>query len=82
MKFWITKYALTKRGIFLEGGTFHQHLTNTLMGEHEVYGGRDWHRSRQEAINRAKYMRDKKVLSLIDQIAKLEALDFDKDTPT
>ena len=40
------------------------------------YHGKDWHRTREEAVARAKEMRDKKIASMKKKIKQLEVMDF------
>ena len=80
MKVWITKYALTK-GIFTieatepnENGliTPINKLWDCYHGE-----GREWHRTKEAAIERAEEMRLKKIASLEKQIDKIKKLNFE-----
>lgn len=80
MKVWIAKYALTK-GIFeiqveqlgVDGQCVHGKAWNdSYYGE-----GREWHRTKESAIVKAKEMRQKKIESLKKQIEKLEELTFE-----
>jgi len=63
MKTYITKYALTK-GILEMEGEICEGLCN------------DWHRTIEAARSRAGAMRSKKIQSLKKQIAKLEGMRF------
>jgi hypothetical protein len=81
MKVFITKYALTK-GI-IEG----EAKPTGIPGMIQVAGqpswvyfrgeGRDWHRTREGALNRAEEIRIKKLKSLDNQIKKLSKLKFE-----
>lgn len=75
MKVYITKYALTNgiieaeaelcndRGMIVVGRTTYYH------GE-----GKEWHRTREPAVERAQLMRDAKLEFLGKKIAKLEKM--------
>ena len=80
MKVWITKYAppggiiesdaevcidtdVTSNMISCDRGYFH--------GE-----GREWHRTKESAIDKAEEMRKKKIETLKKQIEKLEKMEF------
>lgn len=76
---WITKYAIT-RGIYEmeissisdDGNTVHGKAWNdTFRGE-----GKNWCRTREEAVKRADAMRLKRIEDLKKQIAKLEKMKF------
>ena len=79
MKVWITKYALTKGIIEAEGEVVRDHpnifyaneIVNGLFGE-----GKEWHRTKESAIQKAEEMRQKKIASLKKQIKKLEEMRF------
>lgn len=79
MKVWVTKYALTK-GIFEDdveiSGDF-PHLAQSSPTKYYHGEGKEWHRTKIEAIQRAEEMRKKKVRSLKKQIEKLEKMEFD-----
>lgn len=79
VKLFITKYALTT-GIeeieCEEGGggvvkTVGKSWSGYFHGE-----GREWHRTREAAVTRAKEMQTKKVAALKKQLAKLESKVF------
>lgn len=82
-KVWISKLALSK-GIYEmevvrvseDGKTVYGHIWDeSYRGE-----GREWHRTKEEAMERAKVLKEKKIASLRKQIEKISALDFE-DTP-
>ena len=87
MKVWITKYALTS-GIWTgeaedrKDGVIECKRPMTPEGEKELLWGyfhgegREWHRTEEAAKTKALEMRDKKVLSLLKKIRKLEAMKF------
>ena len=81
MKAWITKYALTS-GIqevtgsvstIGSGGMFC--YGNASYGGQTAHGeGKDWHRTREGAVQRAEKMRTAKIASLRKSISKMEKL--------
>lgn len=81
---WVTKYALTNGVIKVSGKVDHENeisstvFTYRLPGDsYDTYAhGNDWHRTEQEALERAEKMRARKIASLKKQIAKLEAMKF------
>ncbi|MGK9167913.1 hypothetical protein KXR53_16520 [Inquilinus limosus] len=81
VKVWITKYALSA-GIQevegeLSGAPADMIVVQSQMGTVYYHGeGRDWHRTREEAVARAEEMRKKRVASLKKQITKLKKLKF------
>ena len=79
MKVWISKYALTT-GLYeaevdpsntCSGSVYDKKTTAFYHGE-----GREWHRTKEDAIKRAEEMRIKKIASLTKQIQKLENMKF------
>lgn len=69
---WITKYALTS-GVTV---TTVEDCGDGMVqfGHHYYHGeGRDWHRTRESAIDRVRELRVAKLAALRKQIAKLEA---------
>lgn len=81
IKVWITKYALTKGIIEAEaldcGGSMIAVRTSTPWLN--SYHRNDWHKSEQSAKRWACVMRDKRIASLKNQIAKLEAMTFEEN---
>lgn len=82
---WIAKYALT-RGI-LKGLARVTQTSDTMievesLGSHAYFHGegRQWHRTRDGAIAKARGMRDAKIKALNKQIAKLALTTFE-DAP-
>jgi len=83
-KYWISKYALTQ-GIFeieaekregYEGAeNYIKHKLNGMMVSYAIEG-KEWHKTKEEAIIRANELRIKKVASMKKQIAKLEKMEF------
>lgn len=84
MKFWITKYALTSGIMEVEAedpanAQFPEMVTVPPQGDvgfTQHFHGKDWHRSREDAVKRAGIMRDKKVHNLHRRITKLEQTRF------
>lgn len=84
MRVWITKYALTQ-GIYekeaelsFPGNEDMIEVITTTSGPKEFYHhkGKDWHTSREDAVERAEQMREQKILSLKKQIKKLGEMKF------
>jgi len=78
MTVYVTQYALTK-GIFtrkVETTNFPDLVVDT--NEARVsYSKPYWHESEAEALEHAETMRQKKICSLKNQLAKMEALSFE-----
>jgi hypothetical protein len=76
---WITKYAMTS-GILKKRVEDCFDVADTMVevigGRHEYYHGHDWHRTENEAIERANEMKRKKIASLEKQLKAIKALDF------
>lgn len=80
MKVFITKYALTS-GIQekeVEQSEINPSMVSTIGTWNQNFHGegKDWHRTREGAIARAKLMRDTKLKSLQKSIKKLTAMTF------
>lgn len=81
MQIWSTKYCLSQ-GIELlsveESETNEAIVCYEINGwKHFLHGeGKDWHRTREAAIDRADSVRIAKILSLKKQLAKLEKMRF------
>jgi len=83
MTVWIVKYALT-RGIFettaeqcldtQPNGSMIQVKTSLHRREYYHGEGRQWCRTKSEAMEIARKMRDRKVRALQTQLAKIQAL--------
>lgn len=78
--FFVTKYALTQgileiKAIELDNEMIKQINEGRTSYYHDE--GREWHRTKDEAIKKANEMREKKLASLKKQIVKLESLSFD-----
>lgn len=75
MKVWITRYALSSGIKEADDG---QQITPTMIkyGGHHYAHRQDWHITREKAVARAEAMRDKKIASLKQSLAKMEKLEF------
>ena len=83
MKVWITKYALSK-GIFEveveEPDPRYPHMVVHCTGTHGAWRnyyhgeGRDWHRSKEAAVQRARKMATAKIKAVETSLKKLRAL--------
>ena len=77
---WVTRYALTQGIIKTEA----ELCSDSTMISYKIGGytqyahneGKDWHRSKESAIEGAEEMRTKKISSLKKKITKLEKLIF------
>lgn len=81
MKIWSTKYALTTGITEHEVDEPSEDIPSMVVVPHTHGGylhgeGKDWHRTRESAVKRARSMRDGKIISLKQQISKLECLEF------
>lgn len=77
---WITKYALTK-GVFSVRVEDCFDISETMVKSLEggvgiYYHGKDWHRTRKAAIERAEVMRKKRIKATKERLTKLENLRF------
>lgn len=79
---WITKYALTQ-GIFEIDATVCTDVSNDMIKQVGVsypttyHGeGKEWHRTKESAIKKAKEMKEVKIKSVKKQLTKLENLKF------
>ena len=79
MKVWVTKYALTS-GIEerdAEPSSDHPNMISWATGGWRSYAhGKDWHKTREAAIERAEIMRKAKIASLRKSLANFEKLKF------
>jgi len=75
---WVTTYALS-RGIEHTTGIVTHEISSTMLayGPYAYAHGKDWHRTKDAALERAEEMRSAKIASLRKQIAKLEAMTFE-----
>lgn len=78
MKVWITRYALSQ-GIEEVDGEVSEIPSILTYGRHGIAfdEGRQWHRTREEAVVRAEAMRLAKIASLERQIAKFKKMRFE-----
>ncbi len=81
MKVWITKYALTSGPYECEVETYDDH-TNMVstIGSYALYfhgEGKEWHRTKENAIERCEALRSAKIKSFEKQIEKIKSLDFE-----
>ena len=88
MKVWITKYALTQGVEEIDSNQVKEfEMTDTgylcfrRNGKYsyttELYSQKEWHRTKEFAIQKAEEMRQKKIASLKKQIEKLERMRFE-----
>lgn len=81
MTAFITKHALT-RGIFEIEADIVDHAKRTIRqtvggkGINCYYTGREWWKTKDEAVTQARRMRDEKIKSLKNQIEKLKQMMF------
>lgn len=86
MKAWISKYALNKKiGLFkvkghtsFSGKYFIQESTEPHYSYTTMYAieGKEWHRTEQAAIERAKEMQKEKIASLQKELERVKQLKF------
>jgi hypothetical protein len=80
MKVWITKYALTIGIYTIEGAVTESTDTNMLIGKVDgyqvYYHNQEWHKTEEEAKQRAEGMRLTKIKSLKKSLAKFEKMKF------
>lgn len=81
VKFYVTKYALTTGIIEVEGRKCDSDMIEyTPKGSsYRLYAhkeGRDWHRTREAAVQRAETMRRAKLASIEKQVKRLKAINF------
>jgi hypothetical protein len=86
MKFFITKYALTKGILEMTGEVVREKSVDELgrMGRsvvecvgqfsHRYYHGDDWHQTREEALVRVEKMRLQKIAAMEKKLEKLRNL--------
>ena len=79
---WITTNALSKGIVHVTG--YVRPESGSVMLTYKSHGGyifhaygKDWHRTKQAALERANEMRLDKIASLRKQIAKLESMAFE-----
>lgn len=80
MKVWITKYALTDGIVEKECKDCGDGMVKEIENPFPIYyhgEGKDWHRTKESAIQKAEEMRKKKIESLKKKIKKLEEMKFE-----
>jgi len=78
---WVTKYALTEGIMKMQVQDCFDTspaMVEKINGGSQYYHGKDWHRTPEAAVARAKEMRAAKLKSIDKNRAKIAALDFDK----
>lgn len=78
MKVWVTKYALTN-GIEEVEVNVNENLASVVGARFPTYyhgEGKEWHRTREQAVKRAEDMRAARLKSLSKQVKRIEALTF------
>jgi len=76
MKVWVTKYAMSGKGVIPCEDAKSSHVDTMVVVGALCLHEDDWHTTPEAAIARAEEMRTKKIASLKKQIAKLEAMTF------
>lgn len=79
MKAYITKYALSE-GILEREGKVDVRTPTMFCADgawNNYFHNKDWHLTRELAIQRAEAMRKAKIASLKKQLAKLEGMKFE-----
>lgn len=78
MKAWITKYALTKGIMEIKASPTGNPEMIEGPGSLEYYHGegRDWHRTRESALERAEVMRTNMIISLEKRIKNLRKMEW------
>jgi len=77
MKIWNSKYALTKGLLEQEAKEAGESMVKVGPWQYLHGEGREWHRTREQAVSRAEMMRKKKIVSVSKQLERLNALRFD-----
>lgn len=80
MKVWVTKYALTS-GITEHEVEINHNISSDMVTDKSgsypcSFHGKEWWRTKSNAVDYANDMRKKKIASLKKQIKRLEALEF------
>lgn len=81
---WITKYALSTGITEVDASLSDRGVLSWKKNGYAQYSfgeGKDWHRTHAAAIECAKRMRDAKIISLRERIAKLEKMTFGETKP-
>lgn len=79
MRVSITKYALTQGIYEVDGELLHEYDGIKVKGDclDSYFYGKDWWKTKEEAIERAEEMRKLKINSLKKQLKKLEEMKFE-----
>ena len=77
MKFFITKYALTQ-GIIEMHGEIYSSCSTMVVEENmrNMYHKPFWHETKEEAVKHANELKNRKILSIEKQLAKIKKLNF------
>lgn len=74
---WVTKHALTEGVQCVEAEVCHGTSSTMISyGRGEYAHGKDWHRTREDALTRAEEMRKAKIASLKKSLEKMERMAF------
>ncbi len=76
MKVFVTKYALTKGILEIEGRVSESFPTMFMGSRTQTFHGKDWHRTREMAIVRAEQLRLNRLTSLQLAINKMRVMKF------
>jgi hypothetical protein len=78
MKVYITKHALTEGIYEIEAEKCEQPDMISFKGPYctSYFFGKDWHKTRSDAVKRAYDMKETKIKSIKRQLQKIEALIF------
>lgn len=84
IKVWISKYALTtglhevEIDVYPDNGIVSVRNKDSMFYTQYYHGeGKDWHKTKEEAIKKAEKMKSRKIESLKKQLEKLENMKFD-----
>lgn len=77
IKVWISKYALTT-GIIEKEVRINDELAVSVESQLDSYygEGKQWHKTKEDAIKRAEEMRKRKIISVEKQLKKLKEMKF------
>lgn len=83
MKVYITKYALTT-GVYIAEvnecdapGMVEQPRTNKTYTQYFHGEGKDWHKTKESAVNRVKVMKEAKLKAIQKQVDKINKISLD-----
>jgi len=80
IKIWNSKHALTKGLIEQEAEEVGDKLVKIGILQYLHGEGRNWHRTKEQAVERAEVMRKKRIASLRKQLERLESMRFDANS--